>query len=148
MARKQQLGLRVEESLKAGLQEQARRSGRAETAILEEYILAGLARDTGELIEQNSLPAIRQAIREVAAEEVNKAIAQLYQQLSVDLTKAAQRSDNRLAALIVKAARWAGIGQRLTYALYAKQYGPQSAASAFEDASEKAGKDLARPDQS
>ena len=29
------------------------------TSILEEYITKGLARDSGELVEQNSLPAVR-----------------------------------------------------------------------------------------
>jgi hypothetical protein len=143
MMAKKQLGLRVEAHLKDGLADQAGRSGKAATTLLEEYIAAGLARDNGELIEQNSLPAIRAAVRE----EVGKAMQELYQQLSADLQKSARRSDDRLAALIVKAARSAGIGQRMIYALIAKVVNPNYAAQAYEDAKERTGKDIARPDE-
>src|SRR5436190_13912065 len=113
---KKQIGLRVEAHLKDGLNDQAGRSNKPATALLEEYIAAGLARDNGELIEQNSLPAIRAAVRE----EVGKAMQELYQQFSDDLQKSARRSDDRLAALIVKAARSAGIAQRMLFSLASK----------------------------
>src|SRR5436305_6415941 len=132
---KKQLGLRVDDHLKDGLNDQAQRSSKSATMLLEEYIAAGLARDSGELVEQNSLPAIRAAVRE----EVGKAMQELYQQLSTDLHQSARSSDNRLAALIVKAARCAGIGQRMMYSLTAKMGGPDFAARAYEDAKEKTG---------
>jgi hypothetical protein len=140
---KKQLGLRIDAKLKDALDERAQRTGTPATAILETYIAAGLARDNGELIEQSSLPAIRVAVRE----EVAKAIADLRQQLSADLAKSARRSDDRLAALIVKSARYAGIAQRMLYALVSKTAGQQFASAAYEDAREKTGKDLARPDE-
>lgn len=140
---KKQIGLRVEAHLKDGLDDQAARSGRSATTILEEYIAAGLARDSGELVEQHSLPAIRQAVRE----EMGKAMQELYQQLSADLQKAAQRSDNRLAALIVKAARYAGIGQNLVYSLMMKTVTQDFASKSFEAAKERIGKEIARPDE-
>jgi hypothetical protein len=137
---KKQLGLRVEATLKDGLKEQAERAGKAETTLLEEYIAAGLARDAGELIEHNSLPAIREAVRE----EVARSMQEVYQQLSTELQRSARRSDDRLAALIVKAIRGAGIGWRLVFALLAKQSTYDTAFKAYEDAREKAGKELAR----
>jgi CRP-like cAMP-binding protein len=140
---KKQIGLRVEARLKDGLAERAERTGLPETSILEDYMAAGLARDNGELIEQNSLPAIRQAVRE----EVAKAMQDLYQQLSVDLQKSARRSDDRLAALIVKAARYSGIGQRMLYSLTAKMVTQDFAAKMYEAAKEQTGKDIARPDE-
>jgi len=140
---KKQIGLRVEARLKDGLAERAERTGLPETSILEDYMAAGLARDNGELIEQNSLPAIRAAIRE----EVAKAMQELYQQLSVDLQKSARRSDDRLAALIVKAARYSGIGQRMLYSLTAKMVTQDFAAKMYEAAKEQTGKDIARPDE-
>ncbi len=143
MSTKKQLGLRIEGHLKDGLDERAQRTGTPATSILEEYIAKGLARDSGELIEQNSLPAIREAVRE----EVSKAMTELYQQLSADLQKSAKKSDDRLAALIVKTARYSGIGQRMIYALLAKTVNPNFANQAFEDAKEKTGKDLVRPDE-
>jgi len=72
---------------------------------------------------------------------------ELYQQLSVDLAKSARRSDDRLAALIVKAARYSGIAQRMIFALIAKVVNPDFASRAYEDAKEKTGKDIARPDE-
>src|SRR5512140_2775195 len=96
---KKQLGLRVEKQLKDELDDRTERTGRPVTAILEEYIAAGLARDNGELVEQQSLPEIRKAVRD----EVHQAI----QELRGDL----------LAGLIVKGIRNAGIAQRMVYAL-------------------------------
>jgi|SRR5579871_3118599 len=90
------------------------------------------------VIEQNSLPAIRQAIREE--------IATLRVELSAELREAAKKSDNRLAGLLVKAARLADIGQRMTYTVMAKAYGVEFAKSILESAQERAGKDLAQQD--
>jgi hypothetical protein len=146
MMPKKQVGLRIEDHLKDGLQDQAKQSGKPETTLLEEYIAAGLARDHGELIEQNSLPAIREAVRETVREEVKRAMAELYQQLSTDLQKSAKRSDDRLAALIVKAARYSGIGQRMLYSFIAKSVSTEFALKMFEAAKEQTGKDIARPD--
>lgn len=125
------------------LDDQSKRSGIPATTLLEDYIAKGLARDSGVLIEQNSLPAVRQAVKE----EVARAMQELYQQLSVDLQKSARRSDDRLAALIVRAARYSGIAQRMLYALITKLVSPQYAGSSYEDAREKTGVDLSRPDE-
>lgn len=140
---KKQIGLRVEAHLKDGLDERAQSTGIPATSILEDYMAAGLARDSGELIEQNSLPAIRAAIRE----EMAKAMQELYAQLSADLQKSARRSDDRLAALIVKAARYSGIAQRMLYSLTAKMVTQDFAAKMYEAAKEQTGKDIARPDE-
>jgi hypothetical protein len=86
MTAKKQVGLRVEGRLKDGLQDQAKRSGKAETSLLEEYIAAGLARDNGELIEESSLPAIRVAVRE----ELGKAMQDLYGLIQTSLTRRAR----------------------------------------------------------
>lgn len=140
---KKQLGLRVEGRLKDGLDDLAQRTGKSATAILEEYMAAGLARDSGELVEQQSLPEIRKAVRE----EVHKAIEELRSDLLVDLQKSVKRGDDRLAGLIVKGVRNAGIGQRMVYSLIAKIAGADFAAKVYEDAKEKTGKDIARPDE-
>ncbi len=71
---------------------------------------------------------------------------ELYQQLSADLQKSARRSDDRLSALIVKAARSAGIAQRMLLSLAGKLVTPDFATRAYEDAREKAGKDIAKPE--
>jgi predicted DNA-binding protein len=138
-----QIGLRIDKNLKDGLDAQAERSNKAATALLEEYIATGLARDNGELLEQNSLPAIRAAVRE----EVGKAMQDLYQQLRDDLQKSAKRSDDRLAALIVKAARSAGIAQRMLFSLASKQVSYEFALKIWESAKEQVGKALVKPDE-
>ena len=114
------------------------------TTLLEEYIAAGLARDNGELIEQNSLPAIRAAVRE----EVSQAMTELYQQLSADLQRSAKKSDDRLAALIVKAARSAGIAQRMVFSLSSKLVSNEFALKIWDSAKEQTGKALVKPEES
>jgi len=139
---KKQLGYRIEPQLKDGLDEIAKRTGTPATTILEGYIEKGLARDNGELIEQSSLPAIRTAVRE----EVNRAMQELYEKLSADLQKSMKRSDDRLSALIIKAARGGGISWRIIFSLAAKLVNQDFAARALDDAREKAGKDIAKPE--
>ncbi len=69
--------------------------------------------------------------------------------MSLELTneiKATLRaSDNRLAALLVKIFRHANIAQRLIYTVLAKSAGSEYAAKVYEDASQKAGRDLRTP---
>lgn len=139
---KKQLGLRIEGHLKDGLDERAQKTGTPVTKVLEDYIEAGLARDSGELIEQNSLPAIRAAIRE----EVSNAMQELYQQLSADLQKSIKRGDERLIPLLTKAARSAGIAQRMLLSLAGKLVSQDFASRTYDDAREKAGRDIAKPE--
>ncbi len=113
---KKQIDHQVEANLKGGLSDQAKRSKKSEATLLEEYIAVGLARESGQLIEQSSLPAIRAAVRE----EFNAYMDQLYERLSHDLQQSARKNDDRLAALIVKAARSAGIAQRMLFSLASK----------------------------
>ncbi len=98
---KKQLGLRIEARLKDALDDRAQRLGVPVTSLLEKYISDGLARDNGELIEESSLPVIRQAVKE----EVARSFSQLYQQLAVDVEKATKRGDDRLAKLLVRVGR-------------------------------------------
>lgn len=140
---KKQVGHRVEANLKDGLSEQAKRSNKPEAGLLEEYIAAGLARDSGELIEQSSLPAIREAVRS----EFNVGLDQLYERLSRDLQQSARKSDDRLAALIVKAARSAGIAQRMLFSLTSKLVSNEFAMKIWETAREQTGKAIAKPEE-
>src|SRR5215472_688767 len=81
---KKRLDLRIEGALRDGIDLEAKRTGKPLTAIVEGYIRDGLARDHGQLVELNSLPEIRAAVRQ----ETEQAMGQLYQQLSLDLAKA------------------------------------------------------------
>jgi hypothetical protein len=135
---KKQLHMRIAEHLRAGLDLRVEQSGKPLTAIVERYLAEGLARDAGIVIEIQSLPEIRAAVRE----ETSRAIGQLYQQLSADLAKASKRDTERLAKLGAHGWRDAGIAWRLLYALISHLVSKDAAREWFEDAKAKAGKAL------
>ena len=139
---KKRLDIRIAEELRDGLDMIVVREGQTLTTIVERYIRDGIARDNGELIETNSLPEVRAAVRE----ETAKVMTELYNKYETAMAKVALRDTNRLAALMSKAARWAGTGQGMIYTLLKETRGAQFADSAFASAKEKAGKELARPE--
>ncbi len=144
MTIKKRLGsLRIEASLYNGLALRAKHADLSINALIERYLVAGLARDNGTVIETNALPHIRAAVRE----EVNSLLAQVSGQLATDLGKAARRTDDRLAALIVKAVRHAGISEQMSFALLSKLAGRSFADQTFAHARESVGKELARKKQ-
>ncbi len=143
-ATKERLYFRIPVELRHKLDARLQGNETTITALMERYITEGLARDAGELIEESSLPAVSQAVRI----ELKRGLEELRASMIADLQKAARRSDDRLAALIVKAARSAGIGWRLAYANLAKVMGTDQASQVYEDAKEKVAKEIARPDES
>jgi hypothetical protein len=135
---KKRLDLRIEAELRDGLDLRVDHTGQQLTAIVERYIRDGLTRDAGELVELNSLPAIRIAVRE----ETNKAISQLYQQFAADLAKSAKKSDERLAKLGASGARNSGVAYRMVFSLIDRLVNREFALKALNDAKEKAAKAL------
>jgi GNAT superfamily N-acetyltransferase len=140
---KQRLEIRIEKELRDGIDVVVARSGQAVTTVVERYIREGLARDNGELMEESTLPLISKTVRH----EVDQAFDQLYEKLRADLQKSARRSDDRLAALIVKAARNAGIGQRMIQELLARVGDRNWASRVYDQAKELTGKEIARPEE-
>jgi hypothetical protein len=136
---KERLFFRIPATLKHQLDDRVARGDTNMTQLMERYITEGLARDAGELIEQSSLPAVSQAVRI----ELSKSLGDLYDRLSADLQRSARKSDDRLAALIVKSARSAGIAWRMAFAILTKTAGHDAAIKAYDDAKERTGKDLA-----
>lgn len=133
------------------IKEQSEQTGYPMNVIADELLSEAIARKRGEVIEQQSLPIIR----DIVQSELRKAMAQQRQDLREDLDtgllpeiKLLQRaSDNRLAALIVKAVRDSAICRRMLYALTSKTHGADFASRAYNDALEKAGKELANREQ-
>jgi uncharacterized protein with von Willebrand factor type A (vWA) domain len=90
-------------------------------------------------------------IHNIVQTELRKANAQLRTDLREDrqleftneIKTLLRAHTDRLAALIVRTFRHANITQRLTYTLLARSHSIEFARHAFEDASEKAGRDLA-----
>lgn len=108
--------------------------------IVEELIEAEIARRNGEIIEQNSLPAIQEIVRG----EIQKAAAQLRRDLRQDreIEQTAQRDYlrkgfDRIAGLVIHAIRNSGFAQRFGYATLAKAYGPSFAMGIYEDSKER-----------
>src|SRR5436305_14644023 len=140
---KGRLDVRVSAELRHQLEAKVRQNETSLTKLAERYLVEGLARDNGELIEQSSLPAVRETVRS----EFNACMDQLYERLSSDLQQSARKSDDRLAALIVKAARSAGIAQRMLFSLASKLVSYEFAMKIWESAKEQTGKALVKPDE-
>ncbi len=103
------------------------------------------AREQGELVEQQSLPVLQEVVRK----EVRQALAEHRKNVRDDRAEEMEEQNtflrkgfDRIAALTVNAIRNAGIGRRLSYSLLAKAYGSTFALEAFEDAKEKAKREL------
>ena len=128
------------------IKEESNKSGMTMNAIADELLTRAIAFRRGEIIEEQSLPVIR----EIVQTELRKGLAQQRQDMREDMQlefttefKAITRaSDNRLAALIVRTLRDSSIVRRLTYAFISRSFGADFAAKAYLDAKEKAGKEL------
>ncbi len=142
-----QLNVWIDSDLKDALTERAKREKTSVTDLTEDILRQDMARQNGEIIEQQALPIIR----EIVTTEVRKGIAQLlndlrnelHPDLMEEIKMVTRISDDRLAKLVVRAVRDAGISRRLVIAHLSKAYGPDFARSAYESAKEDAGKELA-----
>lgn len=147
MSEPKQLNVWIDGDLKDALSERAEREGKKLKELVEHILRQDVARERGEIIEQQSLPVIS----DIIDSKLRKATAQLHADLLEDMhleileaiKTMIRNSDNRLASLIVRAVRDAGIIRRLLYALVAKTHGAAFATEAYESAREKAGQELA-----
>jgi hypothetical protein len=147
---KKRLDVSIEEDRYNFIKGESERTGIAMNMIADELLAIGIAAKRGETIEQQSIPVIREAIQT----ELRKALAiqreHIREDMSLEFTnefKATTRaSDNRLAALLVRAIRDASIAKRLIYAVLSKLVSPSFAQETYEVAQERAGKELARKD--
>lgn len=144
-----QLNVWIRDDLRDALKELAEQQGRTMTAVVEEFLALGLGRVRGEIIEQQALPAVREAIDT----EVGKANVQLYNalrellrtELLTEIRMHSKKDHDRLASLLIRAIREGGIARRMIYPLLAKVVSAEFAAIVYQDAVEKTGKDLAQP---
>ena len=149
---KKRLDVWIPAGLRDYVEQEAGREDRPMNALAGELLAHAIAHRRGEVIEQQSLPIIREIIQT----ELRKATAQLRTDLREDLQleivaeikSLGRRSDDRLAALLVRAIRDAQISRRLVFTLLARTFGTQFATEAYDNAREKTGQDLAaRPGQ-
>ena len=140
---KERLDIRISAQLRHQLDARVEQSGTSITKLTDRYLTEGVARDNGEVVEQSSLPAIREAVRS----EFTACMDQLYERLSRDLQQSARKSDDRLAAISVKGARSAGIAQRMLFSLASKLVSYDFAMKIWESAKEQTGKTLVKPEE-
>ena len=141
-----QLNVWIDGTLKQALHERAQEEKVSIKELTEEIIHKDMARRRGELIEQETFAMIRDVIQS----EQQRAMTQLrmeireevHEEIIEQMKTISRRSDERIAALVVRAVRDASINRRLVYALLAKTYGQAFAHSAYENAREKACEEL------
>ncbi len=129
------------------LNERAEREDRHLNELIEEFIRRDMAVHSGEIIEQHALPVISEIVEAKLQKHLAHFRIDLRQDMQFEILEPVKTvirsSDNRLAGLIVRAVRDAGIIRRFLYALVAKQFGAAFAKEAHDDAKEKAGQELA-----
>lgn len=142
-----QLNVWISAEAKQFLDERFEREGRHLYEQVEDYIRKDMAARRGEIVEQQSLPVISEIMDTTLRKYMAQLRADLREDMQLDILEAMRtmmrNSDNRLASLIVRTVRDAGIIRRLLYALVAKTFGPEFARDAYENAQAKAGQELA-----
>lgn len=142
-----QLNVWISVEAKQYLDERYEREGRHLNEQIEDYIRQHMAVHRGEIVEQQSLPVIHEIVDTTLRKYTAQLRADLREDLRFDVLEpmktVSRNSDDRLASLIVRAVRDAGIIRRLLYALVAKTFGAEFAQEAHENAKGRAGKELA-----
>ncbi len=113
--------------------------------IIADLIRQDMVQRQSDLVQGNTLALVR----EMLTEEMQKAHTQLRRSLRDDREAEAEEARDwmkkqvdRLAGLSVMAIRNAGIARRLVYAVLSKAHGPTFAKAVYDDAVEKAKKEL------
>jgi malate synthase len=140
-----QLNIWIPEDVKNYLSQRADEEKRGMNMIVTDLLRQEIARKSGEVVETQALPVIR----EIVAAEVRQATAQLRRDLREDRQQEEEdRRDflrkqiDRIAALTVQAVRNASITRRLVYTVLAKSFGATYASKTYDDAKEKAYQEL------
>ncbi len=136
----------IDENLKHILDQKSKREGRTLTAIVEEWIQQDAAHEQGEVLERQSLPLVRETIRE----EVRRSNAELYNKLHDAMIREIRdalkeymvQGNTRLAKLITRTVRDSGIIRRLVYAFLSKTHGKVFATKGYEHAEQQTLKEL------
>jgi hypothetical protein len=136
----------IDEELKSYVSNKAKNGDKSMSQIISELIQKEMIREKGDIIEQQSLPVIREIIDTSLQKHLAQYRINVREDMQLEFTnefKAITRaSDNRLAALIVRALRDSSIARRLMYAMLSRSFGPDYALKAYEDAKERAGQEL------
>ena len=142
-----QLNVWISVEAKQYLDERFEREGRHLYEQIEDYIRKDMAAHRGEIVEQQSLPVISEIMDTTLRKYTAQLRADLRDDMRLDILEpmktVSRNGDDRLASLIVRVMRDAGILRRLLYALVAKTFGSEFAAEAYENAKARSGQELA-----
>lgn len=136
---KKRLDVWIASDLRDYISEEAEATGKPMNMVTNELLIHAIAARRGEILESQALPLIRQIVQN----EVNRALVQWQASLLAEIKAQDRRSTDRLAALMVQAARSAGIARRLAFTLLAKAYSQSYAQQVYDDARERVGQELA-----
>lgn len=143
---RKRLDVLIDEGIYNYIKNESDRTGIPMNTISEDLLSTGLAVKRGEVIEQQSLPVIREIVQSELRKQLSQQRMDIREDMGLEFTnefKALSRaSDNRIASLLVKVFRHTNIAQRLVYTLLAKATNPEYALKAYEDAAGKAIRDL------
>jgi hypothetical protein len=141
-----QLNVWISGEAKQYLDERFQQEGRHLNEQIEAYIRQDMAVHRGEIVEQQSLPVIREMVDTTLRKYTAQLRVDLRDDMRLDIVEplktVSRNSDDRLASLIVRTVRDTGIIRRLLFALLAKTFGPEFAAEAYENAKAKSGQEL------
>jgi hypothetical protein len=146
MMQRKRLDVQISAERYEYIKEEADLTGIAMNMLTDELLSIGIAVKRGEVIEQQSLPVIREIVQSELRKQLAEQRTNLREDMALEFTNEMKplfrASDNRIAALLVKVFRHANIGQRLIYTVLAIVRSPDYAMKAYEDASAKAIRDL------
>ncbi len=143
---KQQLNVSIDEALKHALDQKSKREGRTITAIVEDWIQQDTASEQGQEMERQSLPLIRETIREEVRRSNAELSTKIHDMMLYEIRDALKENivqgNTRLAKLITRTVRDSGIIRRLVYAFLSKTHGKVFAAKGYEYAEQQTMKEL------
>jgi len=136
--KRNQLNIELSEADKKALIQRAKQEGVTMKAFITKLIEQDTSRQQGELIERQSLPLIRELVRE----ELQKSRAELYLKLQDamiheirdTLKEMLHKGDMRLYKLMNRLVRESGIIRRLLYFFVSKAVNPEFAEESYQHA--------------
>jgi hypothetical protein len=145
---RKKLDVFISEDIREYISETAHKEGKYLYNVTEDFLRETIARRQGTVMEQQSLPVIREIVQQELLQAMTQqrlAWKEDMQHLIVEQVKTtARKGDDRIVSFLVRLLRDSGIIRRLVYALLLHFIGEKNALDVYHTAQERAGRDLAR----
>lgn len=143
---RKRLDMTIRSDLRDFVEEESLRTRKPMNFIVDELLEIAVAQRRGEVIEQQSLPVIRDIVESALRRTKAELRAELREDIRLEiineLREIVRKATDRVVALVIRTVRDAATIRRLVYTIMAKAYTPEFAKKAYEDAREKAGQEL------